>query len=138
MTSHTKNNDTPENMPQIVEPVPEYAAHFSEKGFWNKLRVYAVRAGHAVVYRALVLYYVLADSETPYWARSVIISALGYFILPIDLIPDFIPVAGFTDDLGALVSALFAVSKSVNDEHRKKAAVKMNEWFPVELVAKGK
>lgn len=136
MPSERPDDKMLQNIPQSVVPAPEYAMHYSDRGFWKKLRKYALKAGHAVVYRALILYYVLMDTQTPYWARSVIIATLGYFILPVDLIPDVIPVGGFTDDLGALITALYTVGRSVNDTHRKQAAAKMLEWFPIDLVAK--
>lgn len=56
-------------------------------------------------------------------------SALGYFILPVDLVPDFIPVVGFTDDLAALIACYVKVSQNVTPEIRSKADVKMREWF---------
>jgi uncharacterized membrane protein YkvA (DUF1232 family) len=138
MTSKEQDDKMPNTIPQIVEPIPEYAMHYSDKGFWNKLRKYAIKAGQSVVYQSLLLFYVLKDSNTPYWARSVIITALGYFILPLDLIPDIIPVAGFADDLGALITAVYTVGRSISEEHHKQAQAKMQQWFPVELVAKKK
>lgn len=48
----------------------------------------------------------LKDENTPGKHKMIIIGALGYFILPVDLIPDFIPVAGFTDDAAALIACL--------------------------------
>lgn len=59
----------------------------------------------------------------------MIFSALGYFILPVDLVPDFIPVVGFTDDLAALIACCVKVSQIVTPEIRSKADVKMREWF---------
>ena len=61
--------------------------------------------------------------------KMIIIGALGYFILPIDLIPDFIPVAGFTDDASALVACLKTVSDNVTPEVRTKAINKLYDWF---------
>ena len=61
--------------------------------------------------------------------RAKIIGALGYFILPIDLIPDFIPVAGYTDDLAALVWGIYCVIKSITPEVKGQAAAKLHEWF---------
>ena len=61
--------------------------------------------------------------------RAKILGALGYFILPIDLIPDFIPVAGYTDDLAALVWGVYCVIKSITPEVKAQAAEKLHEWF---------
>jgi uncharacterized membrane protein YkvA (DUF1232 family) len=81
----------------------KYGRRFSDDGFRAKIARVALRAGAGLVEKALLLYYVMRDQATPLWAKTAIAGALGYFILPVDLIPDFIPVAGFTDDLGALV-----------------------------------
>lgn len=49
----------------------------------------------------------LENPETPAQLKARIVGAIGYTILPIDAIPDFIPVVGFTDDL-AIVTTLLA------------------------------
>ena len=77
----------------------KYAKGFSESKFWDKLAAFAKSAGLKVVAAALLLYYVLKSEDTPRADKAKIVGALGYFILPVDIIPDFIPVAGFTDDL---------------------------------------
>ena len=46
-----------------------------------------------------VLYYGVRDSRTPWYAKLTAFLALVYLISPFDLIPDFIPVAGYLDDL---------------------------------------
>ena len=47
--------------------------------------------------------------------------ALAYFILPIDVIPDFIPFLGFTDDAAVLALAIKIVGDQITEEHRQKA-----------------
>ena len=61
--------------------------------------------------------------------RAKIIGALGYFLLPIDIIPDFIPIAGYTDDLAALTWGVYCVIKSITPEVKANAAAKLHEWF---------
>ena len=102
---------------------------YSEKGFWEKLRGYALAAGREVVERALMLYYAAQNPETPAWAKSVIYGALAYFILPLDAIPDTIPLAGYSDDLGALALALTTVAAYVTPEVKEKARAKLRDWF---------
>ncbi len=102
--------------------------NFSETAFREKLKKYARVAGLQVTESALKLYYALLDSDTPRWAKAVIGGALVYFIVPVDLIPDFIP-GGYADDLGALISAAAAVIKNIKPEHSEKARLKAGEWF---------
>lgn len=107
----------------------KYQRHFSDDQFWHKLKRMARKAGIKVVYAALLLYYVLRNPGTPRADRTKIIGALGYLVLPADLIPDFIPVAGYTDDLAALMWALYSVAKNVTPEVKILARQKLGEWF---------
>ncbi|MEX0885915.1 MAG: YkvA family protein [Phycisphaeraceae bacterium] len=92
---------------------------FTESRFWDKLTKHARRAGVAVVEKALQLFYALQAPRTPTWAKTTIIGALAYFIWPVDAIPDFIPVAGYTDDLTALIMALGTVAMYVTDDVKR-------------------
>lgn len=108
------------------EPLqPEY----NDENFWDKLKRYALVAGKPVVEQALQLYYALQAPKTPKWAKTIIIGALAYFILPADAIPDFIPVAGYADDLGALAAALTAVHMYITDDIKQMAKMKLEQWF---------
>ena len=106
-----------------------YKAHYSEKRFWTKIGKYAKKLGIKGVYTALLLFYTLIKPTTPAWARTVIVGALGYFILPLDLIPDFIVGAGYTDDFGALLSALITVSMYIDEDSKAKARERLSIWF---------
>jgi uncharacterized membrane protein YkvA (DUF1232 family) len=103
--------------------------HYSEDKFWHKLKKFGVKAGHSVVYTALLLYFVLQKPDVPKKVKMVIIGALGYFILPTDLIPDFAVGVGFTDDLGALGVALLQVAMYIDDDVKAKAKAKLRDWF---------
>ncbi|WP_246041681.1 YkvA family protein [Robertmurraya kyonggiensis] len=103
--------------------------HYSEDKFWTKLKKFAVKAGHSVVYTALLLFYTLQKPDLPKKARVTILAALGYFILPVDLIPDLAVGIGFTDDLGALGVALIQVAMHIDDEVKQKAKAKLTDWF---------
>nr|WP_309101755.1 DUF1232 domain-containing protein [Fredinandcohnia onubensis] len=107
----------------------EMGKHYSDDKFWEKLKKFALRAGHSVVYTALLLYYVLQKPDLPAKARVTILAALGYFIFPVDLIPDLAVGIGFTDDLGALGVALFQVAIHIDDNVKAKAKAKLVDWF---------
>lgn len=110
----------------------EYEQAFSEQGFWEKLKHYALGAGREVVEKALLLYYAMQEEKAPAWAKATIAGALGYFIVPLDAITDLTPVVGYADDLGVLALAIAAVAAYINDDVRAKAAAKMHDWFGAE------
>lgn len=102
---------------------------FSESGLWSKLSRYAKTAGKEVVEKVLWLYYAAQDPQTPRWAKTAIYGALGYFIFPLDAIPDFAPMLGYTDDLGVLLAALATVSVYVTDDVKAQASGRIEQWF---------
>ena len=106
-----------------------YDDDYSEESLWRKITKFAVKAGEGVIEKALTLYETMKDEDTPVWAKATIISALGYFISPVDAIPDIIPVVGFSDDLGMLAGACVAVAANVKDEHIRKARETLRKWF---------
>lgn len=119
-----------ENTPEELEKEMEAAGkNYSDDKFWNKLKKFAKKAGSSVVYAVLLLYYTLQKPEVPAKAKTIIIGALGYFILPFDLIPDVAVGIGYTDDLGALGVALFQVAMYIDDEIKEKAKEKLKDWF---------
>ena len=69
----------------------------------------------------LALYYCAADPATETRVKLIVLAALGYFVLPVDIIPDLLPVLGFTDDAAVIATAVAAVRGSVTDQHRDKA-----------------
>jgi uncharacterized membrane protein YkvA (DUF1232 family) len=107
----------------------EFSREYTEESFWDKLMKFARNAGKEIIERALTLYYTLQDEDTPKWAKSVIIGTLGYFVLPADAIPDLTPMVGFSDDLGAIVSAFAIVAANIKQDHINQAQEKLQLWF---------
>ena len=104
-----------------LETAPQYERHYNEDGFWKKVKHVAAQVGAKVLYPALQLYFLLQSKEVPVKAKTLIIGALGYLILPADLVPDFIPALGFTDDLTAILLALRTVSKHLTPDINRQA-----------------
>jgi uncharacterized membrane protein YkvA (DUF1232 family) len=115
------------NQESHMAPQPELNP--SQPDLWVNLQRIARQAGLSVVEKALQLYYASQRPETPLWAKMVIYSALAYFILPTDAIPDFAPFVGYSDDLSALLSALATVALSITPEVKTAARQKAEEWL---------
>ncbi|MEL7159528.1 MAG: YkvA family protein [Bacteroidota bacterium] len=113
-----------------MKKLAKYRRYFSESGFWNKLKNYAAAAGVKAVYSALLLFYAYKRKETPAWARRVVLGILGYFILPVDAIPDLGWLVGYTDDIGLLSMGLVMIAGHINEEVREQARTQLAGWFP--------
>jgi uncharacterized membrane protein YkvA (DUF1232 family) len=72
-----------------------------------------------------VIYYAYQNPRTPCLPKFIILITLGYALSPIDLIPDFIPILGYLDDLiiiPALISLSFRlIPQAVMAEARRRA-----------------
>lgn len=87
--------------------------------FWPKLARNLARIPFAE--DVVAAYYCAFDKTTPLKVRGTLLAALAYFILPFDIIPDFILGLGFTDDLAVLVTAFTLVKNNITESHRDKA-----------------
>jgi uncharacterized membrane protein YkvA (DUF1232 family) len=92
---------------------------YVRKSFWSKLRAVAARIPFAET--AVAAFYCSIDPATPTRVRLTLMGALAYFILPVDVIPDFIPMLGYTDDAAVLALAIKIVGDQITPEHRARA-----------------
>lgn len=106
-----------------------YGSNYSEAGLWNKIKNVARKAGVEVIRMVLILFYELKDPNVGVAEKAAIVGALGYFVVPLDLIPDAIPVVGYADDLSALKAAYDFVRNNITPEVEAKVEKKLKEWF---------
>lgn len=92
---------------------------FVREGFAAKAKQYLRRLPMAE--EVVALYFCLLDSKTPMWVKAIAGAALAYFILPLDAVPDILPMIGLGDDLSVLSAALATVSTNLTAEHRARA-----------------
>ena len=107
----------------------QYSNKFTKGEFVEKISRIAKRAGAKLVYAALVLFYTLQSDKVTLKDKAIIIGALGYLISPLDVIPDAIPIAGLSDDLGVLIFVLQKIWGEVNEDVKEKARTKLSQWF---------
>ena len=110
--------------------IEQYGSRYSESGLTVKLSRATRWAGAKIIYAVLLLYYVLRSEAVSLSDKSKIYGALGYFILPTDMVVDFIPMVGYTDDMAALVWALHAIKKNLTPEIKAQARTKLAELMP--------
>ncbi len=89
------------------------------------------RAGRTLARPALECLELLLDAQTPTSAKLTVLAALTYLLVPLDLIPDFIPAAGFSDDLVAVTALLGLCTRHRTPAVRMRAQRRLDRWFPV-------
>jgi uncharacterized membrane protein YkvA (DUF1232 family) len=89
------------------------------RGFWRKLRRLAARLPFAE--DLIAAHYCAFDRQTPLHVKAALIGALAYFVLPVDVIPDVLPVIGYTDDAAVLATAIKLVAFHITPDHREAA-----------------
>ncbi len=90
-----------------------------------------LKAGRSIAKPALEAFEMILDTSTPPQARVSLVAALTYLIMPIDLMPDFVPVAGFSDDLVAITAVISLWSQHMSPAIRNRARQKLDKWFPL-------
>lgn len=107
--------------------IEKYKKNYSESGLQRKLTKAARWIGAKALYAVLLLYYVLRSPNVSIADKSKIYGALGYFILPTDMILDFIPVVGYTDDMAAIMWAIRTIANNITPEIKAQAKAKLGE-----------
>lgn len=85
----------------------------------------------------LPLYFAYRDPRVPWYAKFLMVIAVGYALSPIDLIPDFISLLGYLDDLVLvpldIAMVIKMIPRQVMEEARHKAT-KSKNWFAAALI----
>lgn len=105
----------------------DYSGSYSESGMWAHIKKYAKKAGYELIRNVLILYYALPEASAT--DKAIIIGAIGYFICPIDAIPDVLGPLGFSDDATVIAAAVGKVRGSASKSVIAKAESKCEEWF---------
>ena len=96
--------------------------------FWDKLK--RVAGQIPFVDDLVAAYFCSMDINTPLNVRATLLGALAYFILPIDIVPDFIEGFGFGDDAAVLAAAISLVATHILPKHRAAAAKVLGKELP--------
>ena len=102
----------------------KYGKHFTNKRFMS----FASHIGKNLTFlrQAVVLFLCFRDPETPKYVKAVIAGALGYLIIPMDMMPDAVAGLGWLDDLAVLAVAFKVANRYIKAIHHEKA----KSWVP--------
>ncbi len=116
------------------EEYSKYKSSYTEENLQTKLKKYGKKIGVNTTYYILLLYQMIVSNIVPIADKAIIIAALGYFISPLDVIPDIILVTGFIDDASVLLIALRYVFKNITLEVKQLAKEQLARMFDYDSV----
>ena len=111
------------------DKIDQYHRYYSDESFWRKIERFGRLAGAKAVYQAVLLWYVATKKSTPLPIKLLIFGGLGYFILPIDSVPDFLVGIGYADDMAILFGIVSAYGMYMDDASKARARAKVKEIF---------
>ena len=115
-----------ERIEEILEPEKGHSAESEvQSDFWRKVKQTARQI--PFMDEVVAAYFCAMDPDTPLRVRGILLAALAYFILPFDMVPDFLLFFGFTDDMAVLTAAFAAVQGEITDAHRAAARKALSE-----------
>lgn len=101
-----------------------------EMKIWQNIKQNASRVGRGTTRIFLELYYVLKSSDTPFWDKTIIVSALSYQFLPKQLLSrEKHGILGYTDNVVTLMLAYNRVKKRVTPQIAVQVDSVLNKWF---------
>ena len=107
----------------------KYKSSYTEENLQTKLMKYGKKIGVNTTYYILLLYQMIVSNTVSIADKAIIIAALGYFISPLDIIPDIIIGTGFIDDVSVMLIALRQVIKNITPEIKQQAKERLGKMF---------
>ena len=111
------------------EEYSKYKSSYTEENLQTKLKKYGKKIGVNTTYYILLLYQMIVSNTVSIADKAIIIAALGYFISPLDVIPDIIIGTGFIDDVSVMLIALRQVIKNITPEIKQQAKEQLGKMF---------
>ncbi|MEO4053697.1 DUF1232 domain-containing protein [Solibacillus sp. CAU 1738] len=106
---------------QMEEMIAGKDKHFSNNKFIRKVKSTGLKLSMSGLHAASTLFFALKSPDMSKSNKMIILGALGYFILPIDMVADLLPLVGLTDDMFVITAALTKVYTSITDEMKQDA-----------------
>lgn len=128
-------NEKPEIFEPPVFPLPALAstqarhARIVREGFWRKMLKMAGRVPFSEDVTAA--YFCVVDPTTPSRVRGVLLVALAWFVVPASVMPEFLAVAGLTDDAAVVALVAGVVRRHIKERHYRRAREALGIAEPV-------
>lgn len=126
-TNKIKTSISEVKLEDITANLNLYEKYFSESELWQKIGKFGKSIGATILYPVFLLFYLLKSGEVNLKEKAMIIGTLGYFILPLDLLPDALTGVGYTDDAAALMTVLRALASCINSHIQQTSKTQLKD-----------
>ena len=116
---------------KFLENIGKYIRYYNEHDLNKVLLKFGKRLGTLIIEWVLILTVLITDKSIPLKIRMLFVASLGYLILPADLISDFLPIIGFTDDIAFLSYVITSGKEFITPKVKEKANKKMKKWLDI-------
>lgn len=97
---------------------------------WIRQKHSAIRDWARRVKRdGVMLWFACRDPRTPWWLKAMAWGVVAYALSPIDLVPDFIPVLGFLDDVILLPVLIWWIARCLPETIRQDSRQQADAWM---------
>lgn len=117
---------------KLLKDIQQYVKYYDELQLTDKLKVVGKKIGSKIVFYVIIMLMLISDTNIPLKVRLIFMAALGYLILPTDLVADLIPIIGFTDDIAFLTYAVSSAREYITPEVKDRAKEKLGQWLKEE------
>ena len=127
--SKIKNSISEVKLEDITANLKLYEKYFSENELLQKIGKLGKSIGATVLYPVFLLFNLLKSVYINLKEKAMIIGTLGYFILPVDLLPDAIVGVGYADDAAALTAAVTALASCITEDIQNESKEQLRKIF---------
>jgi uncharacterized membrane protein YkvA (DUF1232 family) len=125
-----KKNELQEKVIQyLAENSDKLKKWYSDSQINEKIDKVAKKAGGIVIYPVLLLFNLMKSPQTSVQDKMFIVAPLAYFVLPSDLIPDFIAGLGYVDDGLAIMKCIQSLSSSITPQIQEETKLQCESIF---------
>lgn len=109
----------------------KYINQIQNQALWFTLKEYAIKAGRTTARPLLYLFYVLTSQQVAPNDRTIILAAISYLLLPINLLSvKKLSLIGLIDEAISIYTVYEKIKKYITPEIEWKVNTQLDKWFP--------
>ena len=118
---------------KLLDNIGQYVGYYDEGELKSFMKATAKKLGKHIVYYVMIMVTLIGDSKVPNKAKLTFMAAIGYLLLPTDLVADILPFIGFTDDIAFLTYVISSATDYITPDIKDEAKVKLKKWLSIDM-----